>query len=120
MFRLKKILNLTTQHYSIKNANRITEFLLSINIPRDYIIDSIYVILFDYNQVRSAYLNFCSTHDQTIYTDPYVLMDYIFDYLLKSSGTTTNINNNILGFNNNNHNNNQESSTTTSKILELE
>lgn len=81
--RLRVIPNLNGKKYNQQNAKRIIEFFIAMNIPKDKIIDSIYLILFDYKQVKSAYFNACSRYDKTLHDDPN-FFKHIFDYLLLS------------------------------------
>lgn len=74
---------LNARRYTKQNAKRIIEFFISMNIPKERIIDSLYLILFDYKQVKSAYFNACARYDKTLYADPN-FFEHIFDYLLHS------------------------------------
>lgn len=74
---------INARRYTKQNAKRIIEFFISMNIPKERIIDSLYLILFDYKHVRSAYFNACARYDKTLHADPN-FFEHIFDYLLHS------------------------------------
>lgn len=69
------------EKFDKKNAKKITEFLISMNIPKETIIDNIYVILFEYKLVKAAYSSACSRIGKSLYSDP-KFFQHIFDLLL--------------------------------------
>ena len=72
---------MNAQQYTKQNAKRIIEFFISMDIPRDNIFDSIYMILFDYKHVKSAYFSACCRYENLQHKDPN-FFKHIFDYLL--------------------------------------
>lgn len=63
--RLYVISNVNTEKYSNINANRIIEFLISMNFDKDLIIQFVYLILFDYKLVKNAYFYLCNRIDKS-------------------------------------------------------
>ncbi|OTF74560.1 hypothetical protein BLA29_004250 [Euroglyphus maynei] len=63
--RLYVISNLNTEKYSNMNANRVIEFLISMNFDKDLIIQFVYLIFFDYKSVKGAYFYLCNRMDKS-------------------------------------------------------
>ncbi|XP_027204004.2 mitochondrial transcription termination factor 5 [Dermatophagoides pteronyssinus] len=63
--QLYHISNVNTEKYSRLNANRVIEFLISMNFDKELIIEFVYLIFFDYKLVKGAYFYLCNRMDRS-------------------------------------------------------
>lgn len=81
--RLHLLPNTHLYKYSKANASKIIDFLVLMNVPKNHIIECIYLILFDYKLVRSAYYNACSQYKESFHENPN-FYKHIFDFVVLS------------------------------------
>lgn len=69
---LRVVANVKPEKYNSTNAKRIIEFLVAENVPKERIIELLYLIFFDYRQVRQAYSHttarFNNRNDSRLYS----------------------------------------------------
>ncbi|KAF7489680.1 hypothetical protein SSS_07293 [Sarcoptes scabiei] len=76
------------RQYTIENSNRIVEFLISINVDKDLIIEFIHLIFFDFKQIKEAFhhLKSASPNESIEVKDREFILKLI-DYLLANNKT---------------------------------
>lgn len=73
---------ITTERYSIANADRVIQFLISMNIDKELIISFAYLILFDFKTVKNAF-HYQSNRAGKSMPKDYAFFQNLIDYLQK-------------------------------------